>query len=421
MRNQFTGYYRPSEEQFAQMWKECIFAFDANTLLNVYRYTAETRESFFNIIQRLKERIWLPYQAAYEYHENRLEVISEQLKLYDEIETELNQAVQRLKNLLAKYRRHPLIDIKQLTQAAEVAFQDIRSTLAEARSKHPDFLGSDELRERISQLFDGKVGQPYPYEELEKKHKEAELRLNRRIPPGYKDSEKADIKKYGDVIIWLQLLDYARLQNKPLLFITDNRKEDWWLLHKGRTIGPRPELVQEMRAKANVTFYMYQTDQFIGYAQKFLDLQDQQRAIEEVKEVRRQQEDQRVLNERIRRILERSRVIETPEFNERNRRIFEQSRMIETPELNERIRRILEQSRVIETPELNEIRRILEQSRVIETPELNEIRRILEEIRTREDSGPSRGAEKGSEHSGEQGENDESQDTGDEPLDSTAA
>lgn len=263
MRNQFPGYYRPTEEQFTQILKECIFAFDANTLLNVYRYTDETRESFFGIIQRLNERVWIPYQAAYEYQENRLEVISEQLELYDEIEVELNKSVKKLENLFEKHIRHPLLDVSQFTQTSKAAFKNIQSILVETRSKHPDLLASDILRESIAHLFDGKIGQPYSDEELDVKYKEAEARLKRQTPPGYKDSNKEGLKKYGDILVWFQLLDHARSQKKPLLFITDDRKEDWWLIHRGKTIGPRPELVQEMQVKADAVFYMYQTDQFI--------------------------------------------------------------------------------------------------------------------------------------------------------------
>ena len=36
MKDKFHGYYRPSEEYFANLWNDAIFAFDANTLLNLY-------------------------------------------------------------------------------------------------------------------------------------------------------------------------------------------------------------------------------------------------------------------------------------------------------------------------------------------------------------------------------------------------
>ena len=38
MRNKFLGYYKPTKEELAAMWNECIFVFDTSTLLNIYRY-----------------------------------------------------------------------------------------------------------------------------------------------------------------------------------------------------------------------------------------------------------------------------------------------------------------------------------------------------------------------------------------------
>ncbi|MEQ8996136.1 MAG: PIN-like domain-containing protein [Coleofasciculus sp. B1-GNL1-01] len=53
MRDLFPGYYQPTPEEFETLWQEAIFSFDANILLNIYRYSAETRERLFEIIERL--------------------------------------------------------------------------------------------------------------------------------------------------------------------------------------------------------------------------------------------------------------------------------------------------------------------------------------------------------------------------------
>jgi hypothetical protein len=259
MRNQFKGYYRPTEEEFSQLWENCIFVFDTNTLLNVYRYSEKTRESFLNILERIKDRIWIPYQVGYEYQENRLEVISQQLEFYDSIKKEMNESIQKLRSLLEGRKKHPLIDIDQLMETIQVSFQTVESYLEEIRAKHPDFITSDDLRERITQLFDSKVGKPYSEDDLGKLFKEAEERYKQQIPPGYKDSSaKADNRKFGDYIIWSELLDFAKSERKPLVFITGDVKEDWWLIYKNKIIGPRPQLIQEMIAKGGVSFYMYQ-------------------------------------------------------------------------------------------------------------------------------------------------------------------
>jgi len=68
------------------MWKESIFVFDSSVLLNIYRYTPETREDFFRLLEKLKKRIWIPHQVALEYLEQRENVISQQQIIYNDID-----------------------------------------------------------------------------------------------------------------------------------------------------------------------------------------------------------------------------------------------------------------------------------------------------------------------------------------------
>lgn len=285
MRKLFPGYYRPTDQEFSKMWQECTFAFDANVLLNIYRYSHETRESLFEILKRLKDRIWVPHQAACEYQERRLDVISEQFKAYEETEELLSKTLRQLEN-----RRHPFIDFSKLAEIIEDTIERAKAVLQEARSRHPDLLESDDLRETITELLEGKVGDPYSEEELDRIYKKAEQRFTQKTPPGYKDTAKQGPRRYGDVVLWFQLIDHAKSQKKPLIFVTDDRKEDWWLRREGEIVGPRPELIQEMSSQAGVSFYMYQTDQFINYAQDLLELQDQRAAVEEIREIGQQDE-----------------------------------------------------------------------------------------------------------------------------------
>jgi predicted transcriptional regulator len=83
------------------------------------------------------------------------------------------------------------------------------------------------------------------------------------------------------------MLDHAADEKKPIIFITDDRKFDWWLEHSGRTIGPRPELVHEMKARAGVPFHMYSSNRFIEYAQELLELTGREaaEAVEEIAKV----------------------------------------------------------------------------------------------------------------------------------------
>ncbi|MBD2094177.1 DUF4935 domain-containing protein [Trichocoleus sp. FACHB-591] len=235
MRNLFRGYYRPTKEEFDSLWSNCIFSFDTNILLHVYRYTPKARERLFDILDKLQERIWLPYQVAYEYQEERLNVISQQLKPYSELQKSLDDHLAKFNGILEKYsKRHSFndfVDVRQLVRTIERAYKRAKKDLANSYSNYPNLLEQDDFREGLTNLFEGRVGQPYSEENLSKFYKESERRFKEKHPPGYMDAEGNNKKEppecYGDVIIWFQLIDYAREQKKPLIFVTDDQKEDW--------------------------------------------------------------------------------------------------------------------------------------------------------------------------------------------------
>ena len=91
--------------------------------------------------------------------------------------------------------------------------------------------------------------------------------------------------EYGDLILWHQIIDKAKNEEKPIIFVSDDKKDDWWWEVKGKTVGPRPELITEMQYEAGVQFYMYKTDRFVGYAGEYLKIQVDQGVVDEVQEV----------------------------------------------------------------------------------------------------------------------------------------
>ncbi|MEH2158470.1 PIN-like domain-containing protein, partial [Nostoc sp.] len=293
MRDLFPGYYQPTEEEFAELWKECIFSFDTNVLLHIYRYSPKTRERLFDILQKLQKRIWITHHVGCEYHKNRLDVISQQLKAYDKIGKVLEdnlkiEKIGSLKKDLEIYKKHPLIDVKEIILTIETAIKEVITTvkndLQKSKEKHPELIKNDEFHEQIIDVFNGRIGNNQ--DKLKDIYNWAEERFKYSIPPGYEDASRKPVPdKYGDAIIWFQLINYAKSEKKPIIFVTDDDKEDWWLKGDGKTISPRPELVQEMLAEAGVQFYMYSTDRFMKYAENFLKLPEQPESIEEAREI----------------------------------------------------------------------------------------------------------------------------------------
>jgi hypothetical protein len=58
---------------------------------------------------------------------------------------------------------------------------------------------------------------------------EGQERYKKEIPPGFKDAKNKDgVRKYGDLIIWKEMLRFSRSNNINIIFITDDVKADWW-------------------------------------------------------------------------------------------------------------------------------------------------------------------------------------------------
>lgn len=100
MKETIWEYLIPSIPEKEKLWENCFFVFDTNVLLNLYRYTSNTRDTLINAFEDLKERIWLPHQVAYEYAKNRFEVIFEMVQKYEDLEKMKQELVSNYTSVL---------------------------------------------------------------------------------------------------------------------------------------------------------------------------------------------------------------------------------------------------------------------------------------------------------------------------------
>jgi hypothetical protein len=135
MKEIFPQYYRPSEEEFRKLWEGCLFALDANVLLNIYGYSEATRLELLALLKRLAARIRVPYQFASEYQRNRAKAIMEQVKNYANAEKILADLYN---SELSPKTKHPFLTAKMLR-----AFERIQQELKISRKKHEALFTSD--------------------------------------------------------------------------------------------------------------------------------------------------------------------------------------------------------------------------------------------------------------------------------------
>jgi hypothetical protein len=290
MKNKFLGYYPPTNIEVNTAWESGLISIDANALLNLYRYTDSTKLNFIQILDQLKDRIWIPYQAAFEFHDNRLNVINTQKNAYQEIQKLIDQNVEKLTIDINKFTRHPILCINEIVKAISDSLSPIKKTIDDLCSNHPNYDSDDSILSSIGEILNNRVGEKLSYEELEGIYKEGKVRYENRIPPGFCDkNNKEKISNqslYGDLIIWKELIKHIIAERKPLIFVTDDRKEDWWKKFKGKTIGPREELIQEFFENTNVRILIYQADQFLKFALEKLSLEVKNETVTEVHNAR---------------------------------------------------------------------------------------------------------------------------------------
>nr|WP_315301338.1 PIN domain-containing protein [Raoultella terrigena] len=256
-----------SPEQLKALWEAALIIPDTNILLHLLRHSPEVRSQLLDVFERKKSSLWIPYQVGVEFQRRRLDVQQHSRDAYDRLETDLSKFVNQAKDSLNQYRAHPVIDIGRELSALEVFRSDFQQRIAFAKAQHP----TEEFNisfAKVTELFTGKVGTRPTNERIAAIHKEGADRYAKKIPPGFEDAKKtADGgDKFGDLVIWMEIIEKAKKDKRPVIFVTDDGKSDWWYIHRGKKIGPHPALIEEFLATTEQEFHIYELLQFLRYA-----------------------------------------------------------------------------------------------------------------------------------------------------------
>lgn len=283
MRKSFYEYYGLTTSELDKLWKNGLIVFDTNVLLSLYRRPIDVRDDILNVLKGLKERIWLPQQVGFEYHEDRMEEANRHVKAIKELPSRFQEFSDKIQQ---DYQNNPYIDYKKIKTSMTRLCSTMHKHCNEWLSSCPDFLHEDKILEVLTELFESKVGDVYDKSRLEEIYKIGAERYANRVPPGYKDRKKKDGEqhRYGDLIIWLQIMEKAKAAEKDIIFVTDDEKEDWWEMFEGFKTGPCRSLIKEFRNNVgNHIIWFYTTERFLTEAKKRVGITIKPKTIEETK------------------------------------------------------------------------------------------------------------------------------------------
>jgi hypothetical protein len=272
MRINFEHYYKPSDAEFQRFWTEAWFVFDTSALLGFYRNSASFIDEALEIIGVIHRRLWLPHQVAQEYHDSLPGVEAALFSAAQQTQKAVTDLVTKLQKEVYG-SRHPYLRDEML-KAIEKFKKNAEKLIREKELNDSEILRSriDLVKDLLDHQFRN-VGQAYDESRLKEIYADGKVRYESRIPPGFEDADKRSSPeaKYGDLIIWEQMIDHAKATGKPLILITDDRKEDWWLIRSGQALGPHPLLRGEMKRESGQDFYAYNIEQFVEHGvPKFL-------------------------------------------------------------------------------------------------------------------------------------------------------
>lgn len=274
MKKLFKERNQDQEKILEKVWQNGIIVFDTNVLLNLYRYNEDARDELLKLMKSFQKRLWMPYQVGLEFLANRVTVINWLHKGYEELTNQVDECKKNFfKFFDGNYSKHRHIDRKELETLFDQQLQVVKDKLNEWGNELPDYEKNDVVKDKILSLYDGRVGNDYSYDELLEIYAKGRIRYDNKIPPGYRDDTK-DKKEmgvrhvYGDLIAWMQIMDYAKINKKNIIFVGEDLKDDWWEKDDGKLNSPRQELLDEFQHRTGMDVVFHTQKGFIEASKK---------------------------------------------------------------------------------------------------------------------------------------------------------
>jgi predicted nucleic acid-binding protein len=286
MKKKFKVFYEEKILDFESLDDTALIVLDANVLLHFFRYSQKSQKKLFSALERVRHNLFIPYQAALEYHYERQNVTRSNKKNIEKLTMNSDNAKiafqSEIKRHIEEYggtirstdeqsiREEVIKEFDKLTDQFWEAFSE--NTLKKLTDIIPD---NTETAYKIADLLEDKVGEPLSPKEIDTISTAGSSRYSKKIPPGYKDSNKEnDIrtfgeysydKQYGDLILWEEIKRYCQNNGniETVIFVSEDEKEDWIFKSKGEKVGVRVELKQELHELVGARLEIFSPKKFL--------------------------------------------------------------------------------------------------------------------------------------------------------------
>lgn len=222
---------------------------DTNVFLHIYRYSPEFSDFALRCMQTVCPSIVMPSTVKYEFLKHYRGYFSEMerrvRRVGDDTKSQISNAARKVLKICDNLQALQYPDIADLKKDLSDKFDEllgISESFFEDRTIL-DFIanpwgGENLVYNLVEQIInDTHVMPTVTQEEIYQFCDEGEKRYKSdpQIPPGFKDSKNKDgVRKYSDLIMWKEILRYAKANSADMIFVTDDVKSDWWVDDNGK-------------------------------------------------------------------------------------------------------------------------------------------------------------------------------------------
>lgn len=292
------AYRTPTSADYKRLFASGMIVLDANVLLSLYRSNERTRRDTFAVLRQLQDQLWVPHQVLSEFWRNRdlPSVRGHHRAKARTACSALDKTFKSLSDATERWLKDVHLDADDAARRRIGAYReqvqrslDGMKTFIEKQAENDALDGTesthtDPVLLQLEPLLLGKIGDPFSPEDYAEAVREAKLRAEKSIPPGYADyATKPDEQAAGDYLVWKQVLDAAALNRKAVLLVTGDIKEDWWAQRTDRNPArPRPELRKELLGASGVDLFMLTPSQLLAEASTAFKLKVDERSVNDL-------------------------------------------------------------------------------------------------------------------------------------------
>src|ERR1700749_1109716 len=162
-------YVVPPSEVVALAFSSGLIVLDANVLLDLYKFAPDSRTELLSVIERFRDRIWIPHQVGEEFYRNRIKVMADiragysvllghlrkmQPKIVDEISGRINQLDNQV---LLRDEKAGLL--RRLDSVLTPMLEAVEALAA--KHKLAGSYADDPILKKLEALLQGRLGQPF--------------------------------------------------------------------------------------------------------------------------------------------------------------------------------------------------------------------------------------------------------------------